>query len=57
MQPKIFSLLVALALGSPVFSTSVADKVAQLKLAATAVDRVRLLPNDTDVSYPLIPNT
>lgn len=49
MSSKFLSLLFALALGSPALSSSVAEKVAELRKAPTAVDRVKLLPDDSDV--------
>ena len=50
ISSKFFSLLLALTLGSPALSSSVAEKVAELRKAPTAVDRVKLLPDDSDVS-------
>ena len=51
MSSKFFSLLLPLVLNTPVLSSSVAQKVAELRLAPTAVDRIKLLPDDSDVSF------
>lgn len=59
MSSKFLSLLFAFTLTSPVLSTSIAQQVADLRLAPTAVDRIKLLQDDSDVSrcqiFPAIP--
>lgn len=57
MASKILSVFLALTLASPVLSTTVAEKVAQLRLAPTAVDRVKLLQDDSDVRFHLFINS
>ena len=56
MSFKFFSVLLALALSLPVLSTPVAQQVADLRLAPTAVDRVKLLTDDSDVSFRIALN-
>lgn len=46
-----FFLLFAFAVSSTVLSTSVAQQVADLRLAPTSNDRVKLLTDDSDVTF------
>ncbi len=46
MTRALSLLFTALAISSPVLGQSLAQKVADLRLAATAVDRVKLLADD-----------
>lgn len=46
MTKALSLLFTALAVSSPVLGQSLAQKVADLRLAATAVDRVKLLADD-----------